>query len=239
MHLYGQLADMRAVSKLAARHGLFVLEDACQAHGAERDGIRAGAAGDVAAFSFYPGKNLGAFGDAGAATTADGGLARRMRMLREHGQREKYLHELVGYTARLDTLQALVLLRKLPHLDRWNDARRQIARAYGAALAGVGDLRLPHVPVGSSPVWHLYVVRTEHRQALMEYLREQGIGTGMHYPHAAHLSDAFAWLGYRPGAFPRTERIAGEVLSLPMFPGMTDDQVTAVASGVCSFFSRG
>ena len=239
VHLYGQLADMRAVSDLAGRHGLFVLEDACQAHGAERDGIRAGTAGDVAAFSFYPGKNLGAFGDAGAATTDDEHLAGRVRMLREHGQRTKYVHDLVGYTARLDTLQALVLLHKLPHLDGWNDARRRIARSYDAALAGVGDLRLPRVPVGSTPVWHLYVVRTERRQALMDYLRGQGIGTGMHYPQPAHLSDAFSWLGHRPGSFRRAERLTDEVLSLPMFPGMTDDQVTAVVTAVRGFFSSG
>jgi dTDP-4-amino-4,6-dideoxygalactose transaminase len=239
VHLYGQLANMRAVSDLAERRGLFVLEDACQAHGAERDGIRAGAAGDAAAFSFYPGKNLGAFGDAGAATTDDGHLAGRMRMLREHGQRAKYVHELVGYTARLDTLQALVLLHKLPHLDSWNDARRRIACSYDAALAGVGDLRLPQVPLGSAPVWHLYVIRTERRQALTDYLRERGIGTGMHYPQAAHLSDAFAWLGHRPGSFRQAERLAGEVLSLPIFPGMTDDQVATVVAGVRGFFSRG
>jgi dTDP-4-amino-4,6-dideoxygalactose transaminase len=239
VHLYGQLADMHAVSKLAARHKLFVLEDACQAHGAERDGVRAGAAGDVAAFSFYPGKNLGAFGDAGAATTDDGGVAERMRMLREHGQREKYVHELPGYTARLDTLQAVALLHKLPQLDSWNDARRKIAHDYDAGLAGVGDLRLPHVPAGSSPVWHLYVVRTTRRQALLEHLREQGIGTGIHYPHAAHLTDAFAWLGHRRGAFPRTERMADEVLSLPIFPGMSDEQTSAVVSAVRRFFSGG
>ena len=160
VHLYGQSADMLALGALAARHELAIVEDACQAHGAERDGIRAGAYGRAAAFSFYPGKNLGAFGDAGALTTNDEALAERVRSLREHGQRTKYAHDVIGYTSRLDTIQALVLLAKLESLDSWNEERRQLALYYLDALAGVGDLELPPVAPNSVPVWHLFVVRT-------------------------------------------------------------------------------
>jgi dTDP-4-amino-4,6-dideoxygalactose transaminase len=238
VHLYGQLADLRAIAGLAERAGLFVLEDACQAHGAERDGVRAGATAP-AAFSFYPGKNLGAFGDAGALTLGDEDLAARMRALREHGQYAKYRHELEGWTARLDTIQAAVLLRKLPHLDRWNAQRREAARLYGEALAGLGDLRLPPVPEGSDPVWHLYEVRTADPEGLGDFLRERGIGTGRHYPEPAHLSAAYASLGYGRGAFPVTEALAGELLSLPMFPGMTEAQIAHVAASVAGFFARG
>jgi dTDP-4-amino-4,6-dideoxygalactose transaminase len=238
VHLYGQLADLRAIAALAARAGVEVLEDACQAHGAERDGVRPGAS-FPAAFSFYPGKNLGAFGDAGALTLPDDRLAAPMRALREHGQYAKYRHELEGWTARLDTIQALVLLRKLPHLERWNAERRHAARLYGRALAGLGDLRLPPVPEGSDPVWHLYEVRTADPDGLADFLRERGVGTGRHYPQPAHLSGAYASLGYGEGAFPVTEALAGELLSLPIFPGMTEAQVERVAAAVADYFARG
>ncbi len=238
VHLYGQLADLRAIAQLAKRAGLEVLEDACQAHGAERDGVRPGAS-FPAAFSFYPGKNLGAFGDAGALTLSDERLAAPMRALREHGQYAKYRHETEGWTARLDTIQALVLLRKLPHLERWNAERRDAARLYGEALAGLGDLRLPPAPEGSNPVWHLYEVRTADPDGLADFLRERGVGTGRHYPQPAHLSKAYAWLGYGEGAFPVTEALAGELLSLPMFPGMTETQVERVATAVAEFFAAG
>jgi dTDP-4-amino-4,6-dideoxygalactose transaminase len=239
VHLYGQLADMPALKSIAERRGLRILEDACQAHGGERDGIRAGQGGLAAAFSFYPGKNLGAMGDAGALVTDDADLAERVRALREHGQRRKYHHDLPGYTARLDTLQALVLLRKLPLLDRWNQERRAAAQYYNEALAGLGDLVLPPCPRQSEPVWHLYVVRTREPQALAAFLRERGIGTGRHYPVPIHLTDAYAHLGYRRGDFPVTERLAGEILSLPIFPGITDEQIAAVVEGVAAYFRRG
>jgi dTDP-4-amino-4,6-dideoxygalactose transaminase len=238
-HLYGQVADMRALSDLAEKHGLQILEDACQAHGASRDGIRSGAGGVAAAFSFYPGKNLGAFGDAGALVTSDEGIADVSRALREHGQRRKYVHDLEGYTARLDTMQAIVLLRKLPHLDGWNEERRAVAAAFGERLAGVGDLRLPPVPEGSDPVWHIYCVRTADPDALAGFLRERGVGTGRHYPQAVHLSPAYAWLGYRQGQFPIAEAIAAECLSLPVFPGMTEGQVDAVVTAVEDYFRGG
>jgi dTDP-4-amino-4,6-dideoxygalactose transaminase len=230
---------MTALSDLARRAQLEVLEDACQAHGAERDGIRAGTAGFAAAFSFYPGKNLGAIGDAGALTTDDDELAERVIALREHGQREKYRHQVAGWTARLDTIQAIALLHKLPYLEEWNERRRAAARFYGEALAGVGDLLLPPVPEAVTPVWHLFVVRTARRDALAEHLRTHGIGVGLHYPQPAHLSPAYAGLGYARGSFPLTERLADEVLSLPMFPGITDALLDSVVSAVRAFFERG
>jgi dTDP-4-amino-4,6-dideoxygalactose transaminase len=239
VHLYGQVADVRALAPVARATGALLVEDACQAHGAERDGILAGSAGAAAAFSFYPGKNLGAFGDAGALVTGDEELARRVRALREHGQNGKYRHELVGYTARLDTLQALVLLRKLPLLAGWNDQRRTAAAFYGEALAGIGDLRLPPVAPGSRPVWHLYVVRSARREALAEFLAARGIATGRHYPQPLHLTHAYLGLGYLPGAFPVAEALAEEGLSLPIFPGITVAQLEAVVAGVRDFFAHG
>jgi dTDP-4-amino-4,6-dideoxygalactose transaminase len=239
VHLYGQLADMRAAVELAGQHDLVIVEDACQAHGATRDGLDAGRAGAVSAFSFYPAKNLGAFGDAGAAVTSDEELASRIRVLREHGQRVKYEHELEGYTSRLDTIQALVLLRKLPLLDDWNAQRRAAAQRYGEGLAGVGDLVLPPVPPGSEPVWHLYPVRTKRRAALGEFLAARGIATGRHYPQPVHLSPAYAWLGYERGAFPVSEALGEELLSLPIFPGISDEQLDAVVEAVSGFFRGG
>jgi dTDP-4-amino-4,6-dideoxygalactose transaminase len=238
VHLYGQLADMRALVALAGRHGLSVHEDACQAHGATRDGLSAGEAGRASSFSFYPGKNLGAFGDAGALVTNDEQLAGTVRALREHGQREKYKHRQVGFTARLDTIQAIALSHKLPHLARWNDERRQQAAFYNEAFAGVGDLVLPPVAADSQPVWHLYPIRTADPVALADFLRERGIGTGRHYPEPPHLSEAYRGLGLAAGSFPVTEAIAREVLSLPVFPGLTQPQLDAVATGVRAYFDR-
>ncbi len=239
VHLYGQMADMRALQSLAERQGLAVLEDACQAHGAERDGLRAGAAGLAGAFSFYPAKNLGALGDAGALATDDAELAATVRALREHGQRSKYQHELEGYTARLDTIQALALSRKLPLLDGWNDERRKAASFLTAGLADVGDLVLPEVSPGSNPVWHLYVVRTADPDSLGTYLRARGIASGRHYPEPVHLTRAYEGLGYTAGAFPMAERLAREALSLPIFPGMTEEQLNAVVDGVSAYFRDG
>jgi dTDP-3-amino-3,4,6-trideoxy-alpha-D-glucose transaminase len=237
VHLYGQMADVPGLERVARRHGLEVVEDACQAHGAERDGVRAGARGLAAGFSFYPAKNLGAIGDAGALVTDDEALAERVRALREHGQRRKYEHDLEGYTARLDTIQALVLLHKLPLLGGWNEERRAIAHFYGEALAGVGDLTLPPVPEGSRPVWHLYVVRTAEPERLAAFLAERGVATGRHYPQPPHLSPAYAHLGYQSGDFPVAEALADELLSLPIFPGMSEDQVQTVVNAVSDYFA--
>ena len=239
VHLYGQMADMQSLRSLADKAQLAIVEDACQAHGAERDGLRAGAAGLAGAFSFYPAKNLGAMGDAGALTTDDAAVAESVRALREHGQRRKYHHDLEGYTARLDTIQAIVLELKLRLLDGWNEERRAAARFLAEALDGVGDLVPPEIASGSAPVWHLYVVRTADPEALAGFLRERGIATGRHYPEPVHLAPAYAHLGYSAGAFPIAEQVAREGLSLPMFPGISEAQLTAVADAIGAFFSRG
>jgi dTDP-4-amino-4,6-dideoxygalactose transaminase len=236
VHLYGQLADMRALTRLCAPTDIIVLEDACQAHGADRDGVRAGVGGHAAAFSFYPGKNLGALGDAGALVTTDATVAARVNALREHGQREKYRHDEPGYTSRLDTIQAIALLLKLPRLEAWNEQRRVIAASYAELLDGVGDLVLPGVPIGSNPVWHLFVIRTQHRRELHEFLLEHEIGVSRHYPQAVHLTKAYAGLGYRAGAFPIAEALAEQGLSLPMFPGMTAADVEKVAGCIRRYF---
>jgi dTDP-4-amino-4,6-dideoxygalactose transaminase len=239
VHLYGQMADMRRIVEVARRHEVEILEDACQAHGAERDGLRAGAVGRAGAFSFYPAKNLGAMGDAGALVSDEVALAAEAELLREHGQRRKYRHERDGYTARLDTIQAVVLLQKLPLLDAWTAERRRAAAFYAETLAGVGDLRLPEVVEGSAPVWHLYVVRTGDPEALAGALAERGIGSGRHYPEPVHLSPAYASLGHGPGDFPVAERLAREVVSLPLFPGITEEQLEAVVAAIRDFFRRG
>jgi len=238
VHLYGQMADVVALREVAQRRGVALIEDACQAHGATRDGIRAGSAGLAAAFSFYPAKNLGAFGDAGALVTDAGTIAETVRALREHGQREKYRHDLQGYTARLDTIQALVLQVKLPLLDGWNEERRAAARFYSEALNGVGDLVLPAVRPHSDPVWHLYVVRTADPEGLGHELRTRSISTGRHYPEAVHQSRAYSRLGSGDGSFPVAEALAREGLSLPIFPGMTEAELTAVVAGVRAHFDR-
>ncbi len=239
VHLYGQMADMEGLRRLARERDLAVIEDACQAHGASRDGVRAGSAGLAAAFSFYPAKNLGAFGDAGAVVTDDEELAGRVRALREHGQRGKYRHEVPGWTARLDTIQAIALLHKLPLLDTWNDERRAVARAYESLLDGVGDLQLPRAPDGSEPVWHLYVVRTAEPDALVRHLAAYGVAAGRHYPEPVHLAPAFRSLGHGPGSFPIAEALARENVSLPIFPGMSDEQVERVAEAIEEYFGHG
>lgn len=239
VHLYGQMADMARLLPDARRRGMDVVEDACQAHDARRDGHRAGAAGRAGVFSFYPSKNLGAFGDAGAVVTRDDELAIRVRALREHGQSAKHRHEAVGYTSRLDTVHATVLLHKLPVLPEWTDERRGIALAYSEALAEVGDLVLPPVPQGSEPVWHLYEVRTARAEALAFFLTERGVETGRHYPSPVHLTPAFAYLGHEAGAFPVSERLARELVSLPIYPGLGEQRLEAVVTAIREFFARG
>jgi dTDP-4-amino-4,6-dideoxygalactose transaminase len=238
VHLYGQLADMTALEQVARDHDLLIVEDAAQAHGARRNG-RGPGTGLATGYSFYPGKNLGAMGDAGALVTDSPDVARTVRALREHGQVAKYQHEREGWTARLDTLQASVLLRKLPLLDGWNDERRAVADSYTAALAEVAELRTPPVAPESEPVWHLYVVRTSRRDELAEFLRDRGISTGVHYPDPPHLTAAYAHLGYPAGSFPVAESLAKEALSLPIFPGMEEAQIRAVVEAVAAFFRLG
>jgi dTDP-4-amino-4,6-dideoxygalactose transaminase len=244
VHLYGQLADMDAILKLADRHGLLVIEDACQAHGAEyRSGElwrRAGSIGKAAAFSFYPGKNLGACGEAGAVTTDDAEVARKVKMLRDHGQVRKYYHDLEGYNGRLDAIQAAFLRIKLRRLDAWNTERRAAALRYNALLSPVSRLMptgiiTPCEPVWSRSVYHLYVIRTSDRDALAEHLTANGISTGLHYPVPVHLQNCYKEWGCPEGSLPATERVAAEILSLPMFPGLTAEQQEDVAAGIAAY----
>lgn len=229
VHLYGQPADMDAIRDIAGRHGMWVVEDAAQAHGAEYKGKRTGTLGDIAGFSFYPGKNLGAYGDAGAVVTDDDALAERVRMLRDHGRRSKYEHEVPGFGERLDALQAAILGAKLPHLEAWTEARREHARAYAERLAGAG-LVLPQEMPGTRMVYHLFVVRVRaDRDAISAALKAQGIDTGVHYPIPLHLQPALRYLGYSAGDFPESERAAQEVLSLPLYPELTEEQIDYVS----------
>ena len=227
VHLYGQPANMEPILAIARKHGLCVLEDGAQAHGARYKGKRIGAHGDVVAWSFYPGKNLGAYGDGGAITTDDPEIADRIRVLRNYGSRVKYVNEVRGFNSRLDTLQAAVLRVKLQYLDRWNDARRAIAVSYLTGLADSG-VTLPVVPDWANPVWHQFVVRSTSRNELQQKLHDAGIGTMIHYPIPPHLQRAYADLEFSKGAFPVAEQIHEEVLSLPIFPSMALEQVNQV-----------
>ena len=238
VHLYGQAAPVERLLPLAESTGAWVVEDAAQAQGARRGGRSAGTLGHVAATSFYPGKNLGAYGDAGAATTDSGELAARMRMIADHGSRRKYDHEVVGFNSRLDTLQAVVLSAKLRRLAEWNAARQTAARRYDQLLAGVSDVIRPRVLDGNEHVWHLYVVRVPDRDRVIKELHAAGIGAGIHYPVPVHLSAAFAGLGYDDGAFPMAKRAAREVLSLPLFPQITPAQQERVASVLTAALRR-
>lgn len=231
VHLYGHPADMDPILEIAKRHGLVVIEDACQAHGAEYKGRRAGSIGDLGCFSFYPGKNLGAYGEGGMVTTHDAGHARTIRMLRDWGAEKKYQHVLKGYNFRLEGIQGAVLRVKLRHLEAWTEARRQAARHYDTLFEGSG-VAMPVQASFARHVYHLYVVRTTQRQLWQDALTAQGIQTGIHYPTPVHLLPAFADLGYRAGEFPHSEQAANEVLSLPMFPELTEAQCGEVARAV-------
>lgn len=229
--LYGQPVDIDPILDVARRHGLRVIEDAAQAHGAKYKGRTTGTLADAACFSFYPGKNLGAYGDAGAVTTNDPAIADTIRMLRDHGRRDKYEHLVVGFGARIDAMQAAILGAKLPHLTRWTERRAEIANAYTKAIDRNGVVT-PFVPEWAEPVWHLYVIRTANRDALAQKLRSQGIATGVHYPIPVHLQPAYAHLGFGPGSFPHAEAAANEVLSLPIYPELPDEQVARIADAV-------
>jgi dTDP-4-amino-4,6-dideoxygalactose transaminase len=230
VHLYGQMADMDGIQELAETYRLKVIEDACQAHGAEyfsdvqKRWLKAGTVGHAAAFSFYPGKNLGACGEAGAITTDDHDLAATARMLRDHGQSKKYYHDIEGYNGRLDAIQAGLLTAKLAHLGGWNELRRVCARRYDHLLSDVDEIEVPYEAPYSKSVYHLYVVRTDDREGLQKYLGDNGVSTGLHYPVPLHLQKAYAHLGFRQGDFPVSERLAKRILSLPMYPGLTEAQ---------------
>jgi dTDP-4-amino-4,6-dideoxygalactose transaminase len=235
VHLYGQPADMTAINEIAERYGLKVIEDAAQAHGARHRGRRVGALGLAGGFSFYPGKNLGAMGDAGAVVTNDAGLAEEIRRLRNYGSEVKYYNPEKGYNSRLDELQAALLRVKLTSLDEWNERRKQAAAAYLQLLEGVADLTLPYVPSNTEAVWHLFVVRTKNRQALQKHLGAAGIGTLIHYPVPAHLQAAYADLGYGQGSFAISEKLANEVVSLPMGPHLSVHDLHQVVAQLSSF----
>jgi len=241
VHLYGQMADMDAILRVANTFGLVVVEDACQAHGAEyfsaarNTWMRAGSMGIAAAFSFYPGKNLGALGEGGAVTTDDPEISRKVRLLRDHGQAKKYYHDVEGYNGRLDSIQCAFLHAKLPQLDGWNARRREHAAEYDALLAGESSVATPFEPEWSRGVFHLYVVRVAERDAFIKHLKAAGIGTGIHYPIPLHLQNAYASMGYGNGAFPVAERASREVVSLPMFPQLTPAQRRRVADAIHTF----
>lgn len=244
VHLYGQMADMDAILDLAIQYNLKVVEDACQAQGAEyfsqKDNRwhRAGSMGQAAAFSFYPGKNLGACGEAGAVTTNDEGIAQACRLLRDHGQSKKYFHDIEGYNGRLDAIQAGFLRVKLRHLQKWNEQRRQVAERYNKLLAGAeGIVTLPNQPSWARSVYHLYVVQVKDRARLQRQLSDVGIGTGIHYPVALHLTKAYEGFGFQPGDFPIAEKSAAHILSLPMFPELTLDQQERVVAEVMKSIS--
>jgi len=243
VHIYGQTADMDPILDLAGKYNLIVIEDACQAHGAEyfskkaNAWRKAGSMGHAAAFSFYPGKNLGACGEAGAVTTDNEAAARTMRMLRDHGQAQKYYHQLEGYNGRLDALQAGFLTTKLRHLADWNRQRQDAAKLYDQAFAALDGVVAPFCPESVRPVHHLYVIRVHNRDAVQKHLAKSGIGTGIHYPVPLHLQEAYRHLQYPLGSFPVCERVASEILSLPMYPQLRADHIRRVVSEVATFLS--
>jgi dTDP-4-amino-4,6-dideoxygalactose transaminase len=243
VHLYGQMADMDSILRLAEQYGLTVIEDACQAHGAEyfskkfNRWMKAGSMGCAAAFSFYPGKNLGACGEAGAVTTNDARVADKIKMLRDHGQVKKYHHDVEGYNGRLDAIQAGLLQAKLTHLAKWNTQRRDRAAEYNRLFATDEALTLPFEPSWSRAVYHLYVIRTDDRDGMMSHLKQAGIGTGIHYPIPLHMQKAYVSLNYCLEDFPVASRVASEIVSLPMFPQLTTNQQAKVAEEVLAFTS--
>jgi dTDP-4-amino-4,6-dideoxygalactose transaminase len=232
VHLFGQPADMDPILAIARKHGLFVLEDACQAHGAEYKGRKAGTLGDAACFSFYPGKNLGAFGEAGAVVTQDTELQDKIRILRDHGQVRRYHHKVVGWNGRMDGIQAAVLRVKLRYLDKGNQLRRSHAAHYGRALADIEEVIRPVEAPNVRHVYHVYAIRVPDRDEVMRFLAKKGIGCGVHYPVPVHLQEAYRSLGYKRGAFPIAERCAAEFVSLPMYPELTTAQMQMVVQGV-------
>jgi dTDP-4-amino-4,6-dideoxygalactose transaminase len=229
--LYGQVADMDSIQAIADRHGIAVLEDACQAHGAEYKGRKAGSFGVAGCFSFYPGKNLGACGEGGAVTTNDADLAQKIRLWRDHGSSKRYEHVFPGLNMRMEGIQGGILAVKLKYLDQWNDQRRQAAAEYDAALSGT-EFEIPTEMPYNRHVYHLYVVQSNNRDALRSQLAEVGIESGLHYPIPLHLQEAYRFLGYKEGDFPVTERIKGRILSLPMYPGIPSEAISQVVSGL-------
>lgn len=235
VHLYGQSAKMDEINAIARKHDLEVIEDACQAHGAEYHGRRTGTLGDVGCFSFYPGKNLGAFGDGGALVTNRDDIADKVRVLRNYGQRVKNQHEVLGYNSRLDTLQAAILLVKLSHLERWTNERRRAANKYGEVLGAVDGLILPEEHPGLRHVYHLFVIRSPDRDGLQRHLQDRGIQSGIHYPHPLHHAQPFQAARTVPDGLPVCSEVASQILSLPMYPELTDEMIERVAAAIAEF----
>jgi dTDP-4-amino-4,6-dideoxygalactose transaminase len=236
VHLFGQMADMDAIVEIAKAHELFVIEDASQAHGAEYKGRPAGSIGDAGCFSFYPGKNLGAYGEAGAVVTNNARLAAKIRRFRDHGEEKKYHHAMIGWNARMDGIQGAVLSVKLKHLAAWNEARRKNARRYDELLAGLDQVVTPHEADYARHVYHIYAIRAHHRDTLISALAEKDIHCGIHYPVPVHLQEAYGFLGLKKGSFPVAEKCAEEFVSLPMYPELTREQIEFVASEIKRFF---
>ncbi len=237
VHLYGQMVNMDEIKKIAGKNNLKIIEDACQAHGAEFKGKRAGSIGDINCFSFYPGKNLGAYGDGGMIVTNDENLKNKIELLRNHGQVKKYYHDLKGHNSRLDSIQAAVLSAKLPHLNKWNDKRRECAELYSRLLSET-EVVTPVELTENRHVYHLYVIRTKKRDDMLEYLKSKEIFCGIHYPISIHLQKAYEDLEYNKGDFPVTEEFAGQILSLPMFPELTEEQIRYTVENIKDFLSK-
>ena len=235
VHLYGQTADMDSILQIARVHDLFVIEDACQAHGAEYKGLKAGSMGDAGCFSFYPGKNLGAYGEAGAVVTNNAELAEIVRMLRDHGQTRKYHHSKIGWNARMDGFQGAVLSVKLKYLSAWNEARRRNAQLYGELLSDVNNLIIPVEADYAKHIYHIYAIRTQNRDAFIRTLAEKEIHCGIHYPIPIHLQQAYKSLGNRTGSFSISEKCAVELVSLPMFPKLSKEQIQYVVNEIKHF----
>ncbi len=237
VHLFGQTADMDPILELARKYGLRVIEDACQAHGAEYKGKKAGTLADAGCFSFYPGKNLGAYGEAGGVVTNDEGLGERIKMLRDHGQAKKYYHHRIGWNARMDGIQGAVLGVKLRYLPAWNEARRQHARAYHESLAPVAALQIPREAAYARHIYHVYALRAPRREELISFLGERGIACGIHYPVPIHLQKAYEGMNLKPGDFPVAEKQCREFVSLPMYPELRAEQVAYVTEGIRQFYA--
>ena len=237
VHLFGQPADMDAIMAIAHQHGLYVIEDACQAHGAEYKGKKAGSMGHTGCFSFYPGKNLGAYGEGGAIATNDDALAASMRMFRDHGQRKKYHHGIIGWNARLDGIQGAVLHVKLQYLQTWNNARRKHAKEYTEGLSDVKEIKVPQEADYARHVYHIYAIRVKDRDKFMTYLSDKGISCGIHYPVPVHLQEAYSFLNKGKGSFPVAEKCAEQYLSLPMFAELTDEQVVYVIEQIKGYYA--
>lgn len=235
VHLYGQPVNMEKLMEIAKKYNLLVVEDACQAHGSKFKGKKIGSFGDLAAFSFYPAKNLGAYGDGGAIVTSNKNLADKIRVLRDHGQIKKYYHSLKGFNSRLDNLQAAILRVKLKYLDQWNEKRNKCAETYSRLLKETSSVTLPKIGESNYHVFHLYVVRSQKRDDLQKFLKENGIGTAIHYPIPIHLTEAYQDLGCPKGHFPNTEKAAQEILSLPMFPELKEEEIEYVAEKIKEF----